>query len=59
MLKILTIAVAGVLTAITLKRVYEQFQVQKARVRTAEAQRTPAVTRLRQDPSTGIYYPER
>ena len=58
MLKILTVAVAGVLTVVTLKRIYEQLKSQKARVRTSDPRRTPAVTRLRQDPKTGVYFPE-
>lgn len=58
MLKILTVAVAGVLTIVTMKRLFEQLQAQKARVKSAGTQPAPAVTRLRQDPGTGVYYPE-
>jgi hypothetical protein len=58
MLKFVTIALAGVLTAVTVKRLFDQFQAQKARVKASAAPATPAVTKLRQDPRTGIYYPE-
>jgi hypothetical protein len=58
MLKVLTLAVAGVLTVMTLKRIMDQFLLQKSPVR-AQAPRDPrTVTRLRQDPVTGVYYPE-
>jgi hypothetical protein len=43
MLKILTVAVAGVLTVVTLKRIYEQLQSRKARVRTGDSRQPPAV----------------
>jgi len=58
MLKFLTIAVAGVLTVITLKRIMDQFLLQKSPVRAQAPRNNPPVTRLRQDPVTGIYYPE-
>jgi hypothetical protein len=58
MLKILTVAVAGVLTAMTLKRVYDELRLQRARVKATDPRQTPAVTRLRQDPRSGIYFPE-
>jgi hypothetical protein len=58
MLKIVTIAVAGVLTVITLKRMMDQFLLQKSPVK-AQTPRDPrTMTRLRQDPVTGVYYPE-
>jgi len=57
MLKFLTIAVAGVLTAVTLKRVIEEWN--KARIGVKAKEPEPrAVTRLKQDPRTGVYYPE-
>jgi hypothetical protein len=58
MLKLLTVIVAGVLTAVTVRRVWEQFQAQKARVVARNPDQTRAVTRLRQDPRTGVYHPE-
>ncbi len=58
MLKALTIAVAGILTAAALKQLMDGLNAAKAKV----AARRPAdprkVTRLRQDPRTGIYYPD-
>jgi hypothetical protein len=58
MLKLLTVFVAGVLTMVTLKRVFELLQAQKARVTTRQANPPRTVTRLRQDPQSGVYYPE-
>jgi hypothetical protein len=59
MLKLLTVLVAGVLTVVTLKRLFELLQAQKAvRVTTRQANPPNTVTRLRQDPQSGVYYPE-
>jgi hypothetical protein len=58
MLKLLTIVVAGVLTVVTLKRVFQELEARKARVMTRNPDPPRAVTRLRQDPDTGVYYPE-
>jgi hypothetical protein len=59
MLKLLTVLVAGVLTVVTLKRLLELLQAQKAvRVTTRQANPPNTVTRLRQDPQSGVYYPE-
>lgn len=58
MLKFLTIVVAGVLTVITLKRVFQSLKSARARVEARNPDRTPGVTRLKQDPKTGVYYPE-
>jgi hypothetical protein len=58
MLKVLTIAVAGVLTVATLKRIMDQFLLQKSPVRAQAPHSGQTVTRLRQDPVTGVYYPE-
>ena len=57
MLKVLTIALAGVLTFITMKRVMTEMRA-RVRVRPNDHARARAVTRLRQDPRTGVYYPE-
>ena len=59
MLKLLTVLVAGVLTVVTLKRLFELLQAQRAvRVTTLQANPPNTVTRLRQDPQSGVYYPE-
>ena len=58
MLKALTIAVAGILTAAAIKQVMDSLNAAKARVAARRPVNPRAVTRLRQDPKTGIYYPE-
>jgi hypothetical protein len=61
MLKALTIAVAGILTAAAIKaikQVMDGLNAAKARVAARRPFDPRAVTRLRQDPKTGIYYPE-
>jgi len=58
MLKALTIAVAGILTAAVIKQVMDGLNAAKAKVAVKRTQDPRAVTRLRQDPRTGIYYPE-
>jgi outer membrane lipoprotein SlyB len=55
-LKAITVAVAGVLTILAVRQIMNQIEAAKARVRTNTGQRP--VTRLRQDPRTGVYYPE-
>jgi hypothetical protein len=58
MLKTLTIAVAGILTAAALKQLMDGLNAAKARVAVRRPTHPRAVTRLRQDPKTGVYYPE-
>jgi hypothetical protein len=58
MLKALTIAVAGILTAAVIKQVMDGLNAAKVRVAAKRPASPRAVTRLRQDPRTGIYYPE-
>lgn len=58
MLKILAVVVAGMLTIVTLKRFYAEMQAQRVRVKATQEKRPQAVTRLREDPRTGVYYPE-
>ena len=58
MLKALTIAVAGVLTAAVIKQVMDSLNAAKAKVAVKRRFDPRAVTRLRQDPETGIYYPD-
>jgi hypothetical protein len=58
MLKLLTVIVAGILTIVTLKGIFEQLRAHKARVTARNPDPSRTVTRLRQDPRTGVYYPE-
>jgi hypothetical protein len=58
MLKALTIAVAGVLTAAVIKQVMDSINAARAKVAVKRPFDPRAVTRLRQDPNTGVYYPD-
>ena len=53
--KIVTVIVAGVLTAITVRRLMSVINAAKVRVKPRQP---VAVTKLRQDAATGIYYPD-
>lgn len=53
--KIVTVIIAGVLTIATARQLMSQVKTAKARVKPSQPE---AVTKLRQDPSTGIYYPD-
>lgn len=53
--KVVTVIVAGVLTAITVRHLMSVMNAARVRVKPRQDN---AVTRLRQDPSTGIYYPD-
>ncbi len=53
--KIVTVVLAGVLTVLTARRLMSEMNAVKARVKPREDNK---VTKLRQDPSTGIYYPD-
>jgi len=56
-LKVITVVLAGVLTVLALRHVMRELDAAKVRVK-ARHQRPGSMTRLRQDPRTGIYYPE-
>ena len=56
--KALTVLIAGVLTIFVLRRMMAGLDTAKARVKPRQASRPRKVTRLRQDPRTGVYYPE-
>lgn len=56
LLKIVTVIAMGMLTLAMVKFVAGALQAAKARVEPRQRGRT--ITRLRQDPRTGIYYPE-
>jgi hypothetical protein len=52
--KVVTIIIAGVLTVLTARRLMNELEAAKVRVKPSQPN---AVTKLRQDPATGIYYP--
>ncbi len=52
--KAVTVVIAGVLTLMTARRLLNEVNAAKVRVKPRPSD---AVTRLRQDPATGIYYP--
>jgi hypothetical protein len=58
LLKAVTVVVAGVLTAMAVKHVMGELEAARARVKVKRDPQGRSVTRLRQDPRTGIYYPE-
>lgn len=58
-LKALSVIVAGVLSVLALRHVLKQAEAARVRVRTEGLRDPRPVTRLRQDPRTGIYHPER
>ena len=53
--KVVTVIIAGVLTVITARRLMSAMNDARARVKPRQSN---VVTKLRQDPSTGIYYPD-
>ena len=52
--KVVTVIIAGVLTVLTARRLMNELNAAKVRVKPRQSN---TVTKLRQDPSTGIYYP--
>jgi hypothetical protein len=52
--KVVTVIIAGVLTVLTARRLMNELNAAKARVKPRQSN---TVTKLRQDPATGIYYP--
>jgi hypothetical protein len=58
MLKLLTVLVAGLLTFLTVRRLLDHFARRRITVRAQPAPPRRAITRLRQDPESGVYYPE-
>lgn len=57
-LKALTVIVTGILTLLALRHAMGELNAAKVRVKAKQPQSPRTVTRLRQDPRTGIYYPE-
>lgn len=58
-LKAVTIIVAGVLSVLAVRHLLRQAELARVKVKAARPRDPRAVTRLRQDPRTGVYYPER
>ncbi|MFT3989427.1 hypothetical protein [Aestuariivirga sp.] len=56
-LKALTVVIAGWLTYLAVSRMMGQLEAARAQAR-VKPQRRQAPKRLRQDPRTGVYYPE-
>lgn len=56
-LKLLTVLPTVILTLPSIRHMMRQMEAAKVRVHTRQ-QAPSATTRLRQDPRTGIYYPE-
>jgi hypothetical protein len=57
LLKVLTVLFAGIVSLFALRHMMRSMEAQKVRVRTGQKPQRH-VTRLRQDPRTGVYYPE-
>jgi hypothetical protein len=57
-LKVITVIVAGILSLLALRLVMRELEAAKVRVKVKPQQRPRSMTRLRQDPRTGVYYPE-
>lgn len=57
-LKVITVIIAGILSVLALRHVMRELDAARVRVNAKQHQRRPSMTRLRQDPRTGIYYPE-
>jgi hypothetical protein len=58
MIKLLAVVVAGVLTVLTIRRIMQQLSAARVKAKVERPASPRAVTRLRQDPRTGVYYPE-
>ena len=52
--KVVTVIIAGVLTVLTARRLMNELNAAKVQVKPRQPN---TVTKLRQDPATGIYYP--
>ena len=57
-LKLLTMLVAGVLGLLAIRHMMRELDAAKVRVKADRPQQPRSPTRLRQDPRTGVYYPE-
>lgn len=57
-LKMVTVLVAGVLSLLAVRHLMREMNAAKVRVKAAQPRDPRRVTTLRQDPRTGIYYPQ-
>ena len=57
-LKAITVLVAGLLSFLAIRQVMREMQAVKVRANTSHTPRPQDRVRLRQDPRTGVYYPE-
>lgn len=58
-LKIVTMLVLGLMTAVLARKLIEHMQASRSRVKARARRDQPRqVTRLRRDPETGVYFPE-
>ena len=58
LLKALSIVIAGLLSLLALKHMIREMEAVKVRTHSRQTRAPQTRVRLRQDPRTGIYYPE-
>jgi hypothetical protein len=58
LVKAVTVIIAGCLSILALRHLMNGLEAAKVRVRSRRDGEPRPVTRLRQDPRTGVYYPE-
>ncbi len=58
MLKFMTLVVAGIVTIAIIRKVMEIMNASRVQVRNRTPSNSRKVTSLRQDPRTGVYFPE-
>ncbi len=56
--KAITVLIAGLLSLLAVRHVMREMQAVKVRTQSRQARSPRSHIRLRQDPRTGIYYPE-
>jgi hypothetical protein len=57
MLKLLTVALAGVATTMFVRRIMGELESARIKVKASQPQSGQVIRPLRQDPRTGVYYP--
>jgi hypothetical protein len=57
-LKTIMFLIAGLLSVLAMRHVMREMEAAKARAKVRPSQRPQHMRRLRQDPRTGVYYPE-
>jgi hypothetical protein len=58
MIRAIAIAAAGLLATYAIRKVMAANEAQRVRAKAPSPHDARAVTKLRQDPRTGVYYPE-